>query len=90
MLKQVEATIRRALEHKTLELYREAWSREKTKRKLYKICPKPIKKTLKLHKSFYKAASGWIVQMRMEKISFKKFLYSKKVSGFDSPDGLCR
>ena len=41
-LGRARATIKLALEQKTLELWEEAWSSEKTGRELYAICPKPI------------------------------------------------
>lgn len=37
-----------------------------------------------------KAASALIVQMRTEKIGLKRFLHSKKVPVFDSPECPCR
>ena len=49
-LGRARATIRLASEQKTCELWEEAWSNEKTARELYAICPKPTKKTLKVHK----------------------------------------
>ena len=45
---------------------------------------------LEVHRGLGKAASGLIVQMRTEKIGLKKFLHSKKVPGFDSPECPCR
>ena len=90
MLERAGATIKLALEQKTLELWSEAWSREKTGRELHAICPKPTKKVLKLHKGLSKAASTLIVQMRTEKIGLKKFLHFRKVPGFDSPECSCR
>ena len=50
----------------------------------------PTKKTLKIHRGLGKAASTLIVQMRTEKIGLKKFLHSRKVPGFDSPECPCR
>ena len=87
---RARATIKLALEQKTLERWEEVWSREKTGRELHAICPKPTKQTLKIHKCLCKAASALVVQMRTEKIGLKKFLYSKKVPGFDSPECTCR
>ena len=80
------ATIKLALEQNTLEQWEKAWTSEKTGRELYAICPKPTKKTLRIHKGLCKAASALIVQMRTEKIGLKKFLHSRKVPGFDSPE----
>ena len=87
---RARATIKLASEQKTLERWEEVWSREKTGRELYAICPKPTKQTLKIHKSLCKAASALVVQMRTEKIGLKKFLHSRKVPGFDSPECPCR
>ena len=83
-------TIRLALEQNTLEQWEKAWTSEKTGRELYAICPKPTKKTLRIHKGLCKAASALIVQMRTEKTGLKKFLHFKKVPGFDSPECPCR
>ncbi len=58
------ATIKLALEQNISEQWETAWSNEKTGRELYKICPKPTKKVLKIHKGLRKAASALIVQMR--------------------------
>lgn len=60
VLGRARATIRLALEQKTLELWEEAWLNEKTGRELYAVCP------LKTHKGLCKAASALIVQMRTE------------------------
>ena len=90
MLGRARATIKLALEQRTLGLWEETWSREKTGRELHAICPKPTKKALKLHKGLCKAASALIVQMRTEKIGLKKFLHFRKVPGFDSPECPCR
>ena len=49
-----------------------------------------IKKMLKLYKIFCKVTNAIIIQMRMEKISLKKFLYFRKISGFGSLKCLCR
>lgn len=49
----------------------------------YRICPKPTKQVLKVHKSLRKAASALVVQIRTEKIGLRKFLHSRKVPGFD-------
>ena len=89
-LGRARATIRLASEQRTLELWEEAWSNEKTGRELHAICPKPTKKTLMIHKGLCKAASALVVQMRTEKISLKKFLPSRKVPGFESPECPCR
>ena len=89
-LERARATIELASEQKTFELWEEAWSNEKTGRELYAICPKPTKKTLKIHKGLCKAASALVVQMRTEKIGLRKFLHSRKVPGFDSPECPCR
>lgn len=67
VLGRARATIKLALEQRTLGLWEEAWSGEKTGRELHAICSKPTKKTLKLHKGLCKAASALIVQMRTEK-----------------------
>ena len=67
-----------------------AWSSEKTGGELRTICPKPTKKVLKIHKGLRKAVSALIVQMRTEKIGLRKFLHSRKVLGFDSPECPCR
>ena len=61
-----------------------AWTSERTEKDLHAICPHPTKKTLKIHRGLDKAASALIDQIQMEKIGLKKFLYSKKVPGFDS------
>ena len=90
VLGRARATIKLALEQRTLGLWEETWSSEKTGRELHAICPKPTKKTLKLHKGLCKAASTLIVQMRTEKIGLKKFLHFRKVPGFDSPECPCR
>ena len=84
------ATIKLALKRKASELWEEAWTNEKTGRELHAICPKPTKKTLEIHRGLCKAASALIVQMRTEKIGLKKFLHSRKVPGFDSPECPCR
>ena len=84
------ATIKLALERKASELWEEAWTNEKTGRELHAICLKPTKKTLGVHRGLSKAASALIEQMRTEKIGLKKFLHSRKVPGFDSPECPCR
>lgn len=55
---------------------------------MYTICSKPIKKTLEIHRGFNKAINTLIVQIQIEKITFKKFLYFGKVPGFDLPEYL--
>ena len=66
-----------------------AWTSERAGRKLHAVCPKPTKKTLEVYGGLGKAGAV-IVQMRTEKIGLKKFLHSKKVPGFDSPECPCR
>ena len=85
-----QATIKLALEQNTLEQWETAWAREKTGGELRTICPKPTKKILKIHKGLRKAVSALIVQMRTEKVGLRKFLHSRKVPGFDSPECPCR
>lgn len=51
--------------------------------KLYIFCSKPTKKMPKVYKIFCKAGSVLIMQMQIEKIRFKKFLYFRKVPGFN-------
>ena len=89
-LGRLHATVKLALEQSISEQWETAWSNEKTGRELYKICLKPTKQVLKIHKGLRKAASALIVQMRTEKIGLKKFLHSRKVPGFDSPECPCR
>ena len=84
------ATVKLALLQNTSEQWETAWSNEKTGRDLRTICPKPTKNVLKMHKGLWKAASSLIVQMRTEKIGLKKFLHSREVPGFDSPECPCR
>ena len=84
------ATVKLALERKASEQWEMAWTSERTGRELHAICPKPTKKTLEVHRGLGKAASALIVQMRTEKIGLKKFLHSRKVPGFDSPECPCR
>ncbi len=76
--------------HLLSELWEEAWSNEKTGRDLHAICPKPTKKTLKIHNGLCKATSALVVQMRTEKIVLQKFLHSRKVPGFEAPECPCR
>ncbi len=83
---RAKATIQLALKKKTLEHYEKVLSKKKTGRELHAICLKPTKQTLKIHKSLCKAASALVVQMRTEKISLNRFLHSRKVPGFDSPE----
>ncbi len=45
---------------------------------------------LEIHRGLRKAGSALIVQMRTEKIGLKRFLHSRKVPGFDSPECPCR
>lgn len=66
-LDRSRATIKLALEQNISEQWETPWSNEKTGRELHRICPKPTKKVLKIHKGLRKAASALIVQMRMEK-----------------------
>ncbi len=87
---RARATIKLASEQKTLERWEKFWSREKTSRELYAICPKPTKQMLKIHKDLCKAASALVVQMKIEKIGLNKFLHSRKVPGFDFPECPCR
>lgn len=61
VLERARATTKLALEQKTLGLWEKAWSGKKTGRELHAICPKPTKKTLKLHKDLSKAASALII-----------------------------
>ncbi len=63
ILGRTRATIKLALEQRTLGLWEETWPSEKTGRELHAICPKPTKKTLKLHKGLCKAASALIIEM---------------------------
>lgn len=84
------ACIKLALEENILAQWETAWSNKKTGRELYRICPKPIKQVLKIHKSLQKAASALVVQIRTEKIGLRKFLRSRKVPGFESPECPCR
>ena len=82
--------IKLVLERKASKLWEEAWTNEKTGRELHIICPKPTKKTLKIHRGLCKAASILIVQMQIKKIRLKRFLYFRKFPGFDSPECTCR
>lgn len=41
-----------------------------------------LQKTLEIYKRLYKAVSALMIQTKIEKIEFKKFLYSKNVPGF--------
>ena len=67
-----------------------AWISNRTRRELQAICPKLTKKTLKVHKNLGKAASILIVQMQTEKVDPKKFLYFKKMPGFNLSECPCR
>lgn len=62
-----------------------ALTSEKTRRKLYIICLKLIKKTLKIHKRFGKVANVLIVKMQTKKTSLKKLVYFKNILDFDLP-----
>ena len=81
-LGRARATIKLASEQKTLELWEESWSSEKTGRELHAICPKPTKKTLRIHKGLCKAASALVVQMRTEKNWPQKVLAFQKSARF--------
>ena len=59
-------------------------------RELNVICPKLTKQTLKIHQGLYQAASNLVVQIRTEEIGLNKFLYSKNMPRFDSPEYPCR
>ncbi len=89
-LGRLRATIKLALEQNISKQWKTAWSNEKTGRELYRICPRPTKQVLRVHKGLCKAARALVVQMRTEKIGLKKFLHSRKVPGFDSPECPCR
>ena len=86
MLRRARATIKLALEQKTLKLWEKAWSSDKICRKLDAICLEPTKKTLKIHKDLCKAASVLVVQMRTEKIGLQNFPHSRKGPKFYSPE----
>lgn len=74
MLKRAGVIIKFVFESKMLELWDEAWSREKTNRKLHTICPKSTKKALNPYKCLSKVAGALILQMKIENIGLKKFL----------------
>lgn len=89
VLERTRATIKLSLEQRTFGLQEEIWSSKKTGKKLYAICSQSTKKSLKLHKGLCKATSALILQIRIEKISLKKFLHFRKIPGFDLLDCLC-
>lgn len=67
-----------------------ALTSEKTRKKLYVICLKPIKKMLKVYKSLSKVTNALIVKMQLKKISFKKFFYFKKILDFHLSKCFCK
>lgn len=72
-LGRLRATVQLVLECKISEIWKIAWTNNKTGKELYAICPKPIQKTLEGYKNLGKVASALVVQMQMEKIGIKNF-----------------
>jgi ribonuclease HI/uncharacterized protein YchJ len=70
--------------------WKEAWTNEKTGRKLHRICPEPTSKVLLLHKSVPRPFSSLIVQMRTAKIGLRQFLYLRKVPDVDDDKCGCK
>ncbi len=68
----------------------DVWSKRKTGRESNAICPKPTNQMVKIHKGLCKAASPLVLKMRTEKIGLNKFLNSRKMPRFDSPECPCR
>lgn len=67
------------------EEWAQDWKEDTKGRDLFRIAPTPTKKVLHIHKGLRKWTSALVVQMRTQKIGLRKFLYNRKVPGFDDP-----
>lgn len=85
--------LRAAINAHTIEYLRrqwaEEWGREKRGRELHRIMPTPTKKVLHLHKGMKKWTSALVIQMRTQKIGLRKFLFSRRVPGYEDPTCDC-
>ena len=73
---------------------KQEWSKERNEnereRALYRVISAPTKQVLKTHKSLTKWISSILVQMRAQKIEVQKSLFTRKISGIDSPECNCK